>query len=122
MSRPETIDDLDECTLRGSEAARAAVAEFASEPDMVIAWGQLLQAARAAGYRISDDGVIYRPPTNGELERGLSYQQKVWDANEEAYEAALDGAPEPKYSYTLREWCRREGHDYPYSNTEETQR
>ncbi|MDH6279504.1 DUF7432 family protein [Prescottella agglutinans] len=118
MSRPETIDDLDEYTRRGNQAAIGTVGEFDNQPDMIAAWGQFLQAARDAGYAIADNGHVYRTPTYDELKRDLTYRQEAWDRTAAEYEAALDGADEPKYPYALKEWCRKEGHDYPY--TEET--
>lgn len=113
MARPETVDDLPENLRKGPLAVSVELLEFQDEPDMIVAWGQLMAAAKVAGYSV-DAGRIHNPPSEWRLVELLGYQQKVWDEAKAEFEAALKGAPEPKYKWNLQQWCREEGLAYPY--------
>jgi hypothetical protein len=110
MTRPTTINDLDEYEKRG---------------DLLISWGPgiakapsadaLVVASRAAliaqyGDRLHWAGdSVYAPPEPGVLEARLLSRQRTWDSGHEAFEKMLEDGQIPEPRWTLDNWLRIEG-------------
>ncbi|RDI32403.1 hypothetical protein DEU38_103136 [Rhodococcus sp. AG1013] len=113
-SRPTEVGDLPDYQLLGDRIADVAVAMFADDADMLGAYSDLVRAAKAAGHVVSSDGEIRRAVTDELLQRRLADAQASWDRAETAYLEALGtGVVKDGYAWAVKEWCKKEGREYP---------
>ncbi|MDH6279484.1 DUF7432 family protein [Prescottella agglutinans] len=113
-SRPIEVGDLPDYQLLGDRIADVSVAMFADDADMLAAYSDLVRAAKAAGHVVSSDGEIRRAVTDEVLQQRLSDAQGSWDRAEAAYLEALGtGVVRDGYAWAVKEWCKKEGLEYP---------
>ena len=117
MSRPQSIADLPKFALAPHDVATVNINTFAHDGRMLAAYGQFVNAAEDAGFDVTSAGITLAL-TGEEKEDKLKSAQNSWDNNEKAYQAALNGGEEPKYNWGLKDWCQREGVDYPFPEAE----
>lgn len=115
MSRPEQVSDLHEYEITPHEVSTVFIDQFQENGDMLAAYGQFVNAAKAAGFTINGNQITVAQ-TDEELAKKLKSAQNSWDYTQQQYRDALNGGERPKYDYGLKTWCEREGVDFPFSD------
>ena len=113
MTRPATHDDIPAYERKPVEMARIAPSAFMEFPTLAPHLAAVLAEAHALGLVLdADDGTIGRERTTDELDAALASKQRFWDLGEKDYQATLNG-DRPKHDYSMRDYCRAEGIEFP---------
>ncbi|MDF3308759.1 hypothetical protein P3H15_27450 [Rhodococcus sp. T2V] len=115
MSRPEQVSDLHDYEIAPHEVSTVFIDRFQENGDMLVAYGQFVNAAKAAGFTINGTQITH-DRTDEELAKKLKSAQDSWDYQQQQYTDALNGGERPKHDYGLRQWCEREGLHYPFDD------
>ncbi|MDI9914402.1 hypothetical protein [Rhodococcus sp. IEGM 1379] len=112
-SRPKVLADLSKYDLEGRAISTVYVSAFDDCPEMLVAYGEFVRAAKAEGH-VVDGGSIHRFMTGDELQKVLLDKQSQWDRMLEIYKQAASGEEVKDYLVnTLKAWCNREGVEVP---------
>lgn len=112
-SRPKSLADVPSFRLEGRHVSTVYVAEFDDCPEMLVAYGEFVRAAKSAGY-IVDGGSIRRFMSEEDLQKVLLEAQETWDRTRQVYERAARGEAIESYQVaSLKQWCAAEGVDVP---------